>query len=66
MSHRFPTTDADLKRNEEYKLILIEDMAVPCNDDKSTLLKAFPKVVPKPFSKGSITTVPNFLLSLIL
>ena len=47
-------------------LILIDDIAVPCNEDKSTLLRALPNVVPKPFSKGSITTDPNFLLSLIL
>ena len=26
---------------------------MPCNEDKSTLLRALPSVVPKPFSRGS-------------
>ena len=47
-------------------LILIEVIAVPCREESKTLLKALPRVVPKPFSRGSITTVPNFLFSLIL
>ena len=33
-------------------------MASPGNDDNITLLKALPKVVPKPLSKGSISNFP--------
>ena len=37
-------------------LILIEVIAVPCKEESKTLLRALPSVVPKPFSRGSITT----------
>ena len=47
-------------------LILIDVIAVPWSEERRTLLKALPRVVPKPFSNGSIITVPNFLFSLIL
>ena len=37
--------------------ILIAVTAVPCKEDKRTLLKALPKVNPKPLSRGSATKV---------
>ena len=40
--------------------------AAPCTEDSKILLKAFPKVCPKPFSKGSATTEAEDLSSLLV
>ena len=43
--------------------ILTEVTAPPCKEDNKTLLKALPKVKPKPLSKGSTTIFAIFLPS---